>query len=100
LTDPIAKMKEAAREGGSTFAPFESTTGVVAPVLVKSAGLEKGQRVLDVGCGTGVVAVTAVLSLAVVVGLDLTPALLARENDNPDVAGRSIEFFEGSRHSN
>ncbi|MFT4564937.1 MAG: SAM-dependent methyltransferase [Gammaproteobacteria bacterium] len=93
--DPIAKMKEAAREGWSTFAPFETTTGPVAPMLVKFAGLEKGQRVLDVGCGTGVVAVTAARAGAVVVGLDLTPALLARANENAELAGASIEFLEG-----
>ena len=64
-------------------------------MLVKFAGLEKGQRVLDVGCGTGVVAVTAARAGASVVGLDLTPALLARAKENADLAGVSIEFLEG-----
>lgn len=93
--DPIAKMKEAAREGWSTFAPFETTTGPVAPKLVKFAGLEKLQHVLDVGCGTGVVAVTAARGGANVVGLDLTPELLERANENAELAGVSIEFMEG-----
>ena len=95
LVDPIAKMKEAAREGWSTFAPFEMTTGSVAPMLVKFAGIHEGTRVLDVGCGTGVVALTAARVGAEVSGLDLTPALLDRARENATLAGLAIEFREG-----
>jgi len=93
--DPIAKMKQASREGWSTFAPFETTTGVAAPALVKYAGIGENHRVLDVGCGTGVVAVTAARIGAKVTGLDLTPALLARASENAAVARVDIEFREG-----
>ena len=93
--DPIAKMKAAAREGWSTFAPFETATGTVAPALVKFAGIRPGSRVLDVGCGTGVVAVTAARAGAEVTGLDLTPALLARAAENAALTDVEIEFREG-----
>ncbi|MCZ6665339.1 MAG: class I SAM-dependent methyltransferase [Gammaproteobacteria bacterium] len=93
--DPIAKMKEAAREGWSTFAPFETMTGSVAPMLVKFAGVNQGDCVLDVACGTGVVALSMARVGAEVTGLDLTPALLGRAAENAALAGVTIEFREG-----
>ncbi len=92
--DPFAKMKEAAREGWAGFVPFESTTGSVAPLLVNFAGVHAGARVLDVACGTGVVALSAARTGATVTGADLTPALLARARQNADIAGLKAEFHE------
>ena len=92
--DPIAQMKIAARESWATFAPFEALTGSVAPDLVRFAQVGAGQRVLDVGCGTGVVALTAGRRGATVTGADLTPALLASARVNADLAGLAIEFQE------
>lgn len=57
--DPIAQFKENARQGWATFTPFEMITGMAAPHLVRFAGVTSGARVLDVACGTGVVALTA-----------------------------------------
>ncbi len=93
--DAIAKMKAAARDGWSTFAPFESVTSTAAPTLIEFAGIAPGQRVLDVACGTGVVAITAARAGAQVCGLDLTPALLARARENAALATAAIEFHEG-----
>ncbi|NNL86285.1 MAG: class I SAM-dependent methyltransferase [Myxococcales bacterium] len=93
--DAIAKMKDAARAGWSTFAPFEMTTCLVAPKLVSFAGVGPGSRVLDAGCGTGVVAVTAARLGAAVKGLDLTPELLERARENAKIAGVDIAFQEG-----
>ena len=93
--DPIAKMKEAARAGWSSFGPFEMTTGLVAPKLVAFAGVTSGTDVLDAGCGTGVVAVTAARAGARVKGLDLTPTLIKRARENAEIAGLDIEFTEG-----
>src|SRR2546428_13498418 len=76
--DPIAQFKEGAKEGWSIFAPLEMITGSVAPRLVKYAAVEGGREVLDVGCGTGAVALTAPRFGAKVTGVDLTPELLVR----------------------
>ena len=59
------------------------------------AGVAAGERVLDVGCGTGVVAVTAARRGAKVRGLDLSPRLLERARWNADLAGVEVEFTEG-----
>lgn len=93
--DPITQMKAAAREGWATFAPFEMLTASVAPDLVRLAGVRAGQRVLDVGCGTGVVALTAAREGALVTGLDLAPALLEVATENARLAGRDVGFQEG-----
>ncbi len=93
--DPFAEFKDAQRKGWSHFAPLEAQTTPAAAQLVRHAGVKAGQRVLDVGCGTGVVAVTAARVGASVVGLDLTPALLARARENSALAGVDIEWREG-----
>jgi len=93
--DPFSKMKEAARESWATFVPFEMMTGSAAPLLVRFAGVESNTRVLDVACGTGVVAITAARLGATVTGVDLTPALLTRAKENADLAAVKIEFHEG-----
>ena len=92
--DAIEKMKAAAREGWSSFAPFEMMTASTAPDLVRVAGIGAGDEVLDVGCGTGVAAITAARRGAKVTGADLTPALLERARVNAELAGFEIDFFE------
>jgi SAM-dependent methyltransferase len=84
--DPIAEFKAKQREGWAHFAPFEAVTTAPAATLVRFAGARAGQHVLDVGTGTGVVAITARRAGAKVTGLDLTPELLARAKENAAIA--------------
>jgi SAM-dependent methyltransferase len=93
--DPFAQMKAVQRDGWSVFAPVETFTTIPAAKLVAFAGVAAGEAVLDVGCGTGVVAVTAACAGARVSGLDLTPALLERARENAAVAGVDVAFTEG-----
>ncbi|HEX4638267.1 MAG TPA: methyltransferase domain-containing protein [Chthoniobacterales bacterium] len=93
--DAIAKFKDAQRQGWAHFAPLEFVTTPVAGRLVKFAGVHAGQRLLDVACGTGVVAVTAARIGAKVSGLDLTPELLERARENSRIAGLEIDWREG-----
>jgi SAM-dependent methyltransferase len=93
--DPFAKFKAAQSEAWSSFLPVEVITTIPAAKLVKFAHVRLGQRVLDVACGTGVVAVTAARRGAKVSGLDLSPALLERANHNAAVAAVDIDFIEG-----
>jgi len=92
---PLARFKEAQREGWAHFAPLEAITTQPAAELVRRASPRAGQRVLDVACGTGVVAVTAARLGARVTGLDLTPELLERARENARIAGVDIEWHQG-----
>src|ERR1043166_4444505 len=93
--DAIAKFKEAQRQGWKHFAPLEALTTPAAARLVKFANVRGGQSVLDVGCGTGVVAITAARIGAHVRGVDLTPELLERARENARIANVEIDFREG-----
>jgi len=95
MDDVFDKFKAAQKAGWACFAPFQSITTRAASHLVRHAGIKAGQRVLDVGCGTGVVAVTAARTGANVTGLDLTPELLAVARENSAIAGVTIEWHEG-----
>jgi SAM-dependent methyltransferase len=97
-TDPFAEFKAKQRELWSlgNFGDMAVFTTPVAGHLVRFAGIQAGQAVLDVGTGTGVVAITARRAGAKVAALDLTPALLAQARDNAAVAGhRDIDWHEG-----
>ena len=93
--DPIAKFKAAQRESWKLFAPLAAFTTPGAAALVKFAGVKPGDAVLDVACGTGVVAVTAARVGARVKGMDLSPVLLEDAKKNAAVIDAPIEFTEG-----
>ena len=92
--DGIAQFKEAQKEGWKHFAPLETVTTPSAARLVRFAGISPGTRVLDVGCGTGVVAITAARLGARVDAIDLTPQLLERARENARIARVEIQFLE------
>lgn len=93
--DALSHFKAAQKQWWARFAPLEAHTTTVAPRLVKHAGVRAGHRVLDVACGTGVVAITAARLGARVTGLDLTPELLARARENAAIAGVEVAWHEG-----
>ncbi len=78
-----------------------SIAAPAADDLVGIAGLQAGQRVLDVACGTGVVtrlAAERVGAAGAVAGLDVNPGMLAvaRSHTQPDI---SIDWYEASAES-
>jgi len=93
--DPTASFKEQQKVTWSNFSIFENVTASVAPRLVSFAGIESGTKVLDVGCGTGVVGLTAARVGARVTGVDLTPALVARAKENTALMGLEADWREG-----
>lgn len=97
-TDPIAEFKTKQRETWTmgNFGDLAVFTTAVAGHLVSFAGVSESQEVLDVGTGTGVVAITARRLGAKVTGLDLTPALLAQAKNSAAVTGHNdIVWREG-----
>jgi ubiquinone/menaquinone biosynthesis C-methylase UbiE len=73
--------------------------GPWAPGLVELAALQPGERVLDLACGTGVVARLAAAKVGTtghVTGLDLNAGMLAVARSLPPPPGTSITWVEGS----
>jgi SAM-dependent methyltransferase len=98
--DPFADLKTRQRAMWASFAPAAAFTTPVAAHLVEFAEIKLGEIVLDVGTGTGVVAITAARAGASVTGLDLTPALLDVARENAQVASLgSIQWLEGDAES-
>ena len=95
MEQPFQKFKAMQREVWAGFAANEGFTTLAAAELVAFARVQSGETVLDVGCGTGVVAVTAARAGATAKGLDLTPVLLDRARENAAIAGVTVEFIEG-----
>lgn len=93
--DAITQFKTAAKLAWSTFAPTEMLTASVAPRLVSLAGIRPGMNVLDVGCGTGVVALTAARLGAKVTGIDLTPELVSHARANAATMSLDVSIAEG-----
>jgi SAM-dependent methyltransferase len=93
--DVFEAFKTAQKAGWKHFVPLQSFTTGAAPRLVRHARIAAGDRVLDVACGTGVVAITAARQGARVTGLDLTPELLAVARENARLAGVDVSWHEG-----
>ncbi len=94
----MAEFKSKQRElwALGNFGEMATFTTPVAGHLVRFAGVGSGHKVLDVGTGTGVVAITARRLGARVTGLDLTPELLAQARAGAAVAGHDdIAWHEG-----
>ena len=87
---------EAAETYESKFVP--AIFGEWAPHLVDAAGVAPGHAVLDVACGTGVVAHAAADRMGgrgTVVGVDLNPAMLAvARRLHPDIDWRQADAAE------
>lgn len=72
--------------------------GPWAPSLVDAARLVEGERVLDLACGTGVVARIAAVGAGPaghVTGMDLNPGMIDVARSLPVPAGAPVEWIEG-----
>lgn len=97
--DAITQFKEMQKQSWANFVPFEAITTPEAARLVQHAGIAPGMKVLDVACGTGVVAVTAARMGAIVSAIDLTPQLLERARENARLAQVQVDWHEGDVES-
>ena len=76
------------------YARFADLVWVLGPVVVEAAGVRPGQRVLDVACGTGNVAIRAAEAGAEVVASDLTPENFPAGRRNAQRSGVEVEWVE------
>jgi ubiquinone/menaquinone biosynthesis C-methylase UbiE len=63
--------------------------------IIRIAGLETGNNVLDIGCGTGTLAIAAtryVGTTGAVTGIDASPSMIARANRKAAKAGARATF--------
>ena len=97
--DGISQFKANQKAAWANFAMLEHLTGAAAPRLVRFAGVRAGSQVLDVACGTGVVALTAARAGAKAQGLDLTPELVAHARENASLMRLEVPFQEGDVES-
>lgn len=69
--------------------------------LLDQAGLCPGQRVVDIGCGTGTLALQAAARYAglLVVGIDADPAVLVLARRKARTAGADIRFEQALSHA-
>lgn len=81
--------------GAGDYAPIGLATMPVAEVLVHSANPHAGQKVLDVACGTGNVALVLARRHCEVTGIDLVPALVEKARRRSAADGTEIRLLEG-----
>ncbi|OIP89348.1 MAG: hypothetical protein AUK55_14745 [Syntrophobacteraceae bacterium CG2_30_61_12] len=82
-----------------TFPPCHASTGLVLDLLVESAQRQGFRRVLDVGCGCGVFALTAAklgASLALGVDLDRRAVICAGANARANDLADATHWLQGS----
>jgi ubiquinone/menaquinone biosynthesis C-methylase UbiE len=75
------------------------TTGPFTAILLEHANPQPGERVVDIACGTGVVARHAaprVGTTGTIVAVDINPAMLTVGRSLPAPEGATIEWREGS----
>ncbi|PUB31786.1 methyltransferase family protein [Promicromonospora sp. AC04] len=71
----------------------------LGPVLVEAAGVRPGDRVLDVGAGSGNAAIPAALAGADVIASDLTPELFDAGRAAAAASGAELTWDEADAHA-
>jgi SAM-dependent methyltransferase len=80
-------------------APFAAAAPIGDPALialiVAASGVRPGDRVLDVGCGPGIVTCALAAHAGRAVGLDLTPAMIERARALAGERGVEVDWIVG-----
>lgn len=93
--DPDERMQETWKRG--SYDDVAQHYLSMAGHLVKRASVDDGDAVLDIGCGTGNVAITAARRGATVTGIDITPSMLEQAREHTEIAGvEDIEWRTGT----
>ncbi len=77
------------------FARIAPGAQIVGEILCDSIPVYAGERVIDIGCGTGNTALAAARRRAHVAGIDPIPGLLAKARERASFEGLEIDFRDG-----
>lgn len=77
------------------FADIAAMIRPASETIMDKAGVQSGDTLLDVACGTGNLAIPAAERGAVVTGIDITPKLVEICRSEAAAAGLSIDIREG-----
>ncbi len=77
------------------FLPIARSFAAGAREFVARLALREGERVLDVACGTGNLAIPAALAGAWVTGVDIAPNLITQARNEARLAGCNVAFDVG-----
>jgi ubiquinone/menaquinone biosynthesis C-methylase UbiE len=89
------KVRQRAVWDAGDFSALSVHIADVGERVVERAGVDSGQSVLDVACGTGNAAIPAARAGAHVTALDLVPKLLESGREKAAAEGLEIEWVEG-----
>jgi SAM-dependent methyltransferase len=96
--DPLTARARAVWTSGD-FHPIARSFAPGAAEFIARLALRPDERVLDVACGTGNLAIPAARAGARVTGIDIAPNLITRARLEARVAGQSIAFDTGDAES-
>jgi ubiquinone/menaquinone biosynthesis C-methylase UbiE len=99
IAAPLATTPQALWALGDYALMAEEVMAPLGPVLVASAGISEGDRVLDVAAGSGNISIPAAKMGASVVSSDLTPELLARSQVRAAAEGVKLQWREANAES-
>lgn len=91
---PSDHMKHRAKAVWSVFSIMENFTGTAGPRLAQFADIDANDKVWDVACGTGVVALTAARCGLSVTTANLTSALIKRAKENLKIFNLDVDLHE------
>lgn len=89
------KTRQSVVWGSGPFDRIAETIADLHSAVAESLHASTGERVLDLGCGTGRVAELVARSGAGVVGVDLSPALIETARERAEKRGLSIDYRVG-----
>lgn len=95
MTEPEQRAAARATWSAGDFDAIAERIWAVGDDLVERVGVGRGDRVLDVACGTGNAAIPAAVAGGEVTGIDITPELFEDARRRAGEAGVEIEWIEG-----
>jgi SAM-dependent methyltransferase len=99
VLEQLKKNARAAWSAGDYPTVAKRQLWPVGERIVRRLGIEPGEDVLDVACGTGNAALRAASAGARTVGVDLTPELLEEGRKLASDAGVTVDWREGDAES-